>query len=171
MIRKKQLGAFLGPVSGKHELTNDLRNRRGVPTAAIKGVAIICLFLVSALQAWSTKAGTRAQILTTAFKVMAIVVVFVAGLVYLGLGKVASSFSFEGSTHNATGYALALFSALWVSKFCASLASFRLTCCRMLSGLRWIRSSKLCRSRLPTWCTTKNDQHFPRNDCCPFLAR
>ena len=89
--------------------------RRGVPTAAIKGVAITSLLLVSALQAWSTKAGTRAQIATTAFKVIAIVAVFVAGLVYLGLGRIASSFSFEGSTHNATGYALALFSALWVS--------------------------------------------------------
>lgn len=88
---------------------------RGVPTAAIKGVAITSLLLVSGLQAWSTKAGTRAQIATTAFKVIAIVAVFVAGLVYLGLGKIASSFSFEGSTHNATGYALALFSALWVS--------------------------------------------------------
>lgn len=93
--------------------------RRGVPTAAIKGVAITSLLLVSALQAWSTKAGTRAQIATTAFKVIAIVAVFVAGLVYLGLGKIASSFTFEGSTHNATGYALALFSALWVSPLSA----------------------------------------------------
>ncbi|GAA5879546.1 hypothetical protein JCM16303_003247 [Sporobolomyces ruberrimus] len=86
---------------------------RGVPTAAIKGVAIICLLLVSSLQAWSTKAGTRMQVVTTAFKVLAIFVIFVAGIVWLCLGRIASRFSFEGSTHQPTGYALALFSALW----------------------------------------------------------
>ncbi|GAA6059737.1 hypothetical protein JCM10212_001945 [Sporobolomyces blumeae] len=85
---------------------------RGVPTLAIKGVAIICLVLVSALQAWSTKAGTRAQIVVTAFKVIAIVVIFIGGIVWLGLGRVASDFAFDGEP-SATGLALALFSALW----------------------------------------------------------
>ncbi|GAA5866191.1 hypothetical protein JCM1840_005106 [Sporobolomyces johnsonii] len=86
---------------------------RGVPTIAIKAVAIIGLLLISALQAWSTKAGTRAQLVVTVFKVLAIVLVFVGGLVYLGLGRVASNFSFDGSSKSPTGYALALFSALW----------------------------------------------------------
>ncbi|GAA5905358.1 uncharacterized protein JCM6883_006372 [Sporobolomyces salmoneus] len=86
---------------------------RGVPTAAIKGTALICLLFVSSLQAWSTKAGTRMQVYTTAFKVLAIVVIFVAGIVWLCLGRIASNFSFEGSTQQPTGYALALFSALW----------------------------------------------------------
>ncbi|GAA5994340.1 hypothetical protein JCM5350_006551, partial [Sporobolomyces pararoseus] len=86
---------------------------RGVPTAAIKGVAIICLLIVSSLQAWSTKAGKSAQVVTTLFKVVAIFVIFIAGVVWLLIGKIASSFSFEGSTHQPTGYALALFSALW----------------------------------------------------------
>lgn len=56
------------------------------------------------------------QVYTTAFKVLAIVVIFVAGIAWLCLGRIASSFSFEGSTHQPTGYALALFSALWVSR-------------------------------------------------------
>ncbi|GAA6013004.1 hypothetical protein JCM11491_000934 [Sporobolomyces phaffii] len=86
---------------------------RAIPTAAVKGVALVCLLLVSTLHAWSTKAGTRMQIVTTVFKVLAIFVIFVAGLVWLCLGRTASSFSFEGSTHQPTGYALALFSALW----------------------------------------------------------
>ena len=115
MIPNKQPGEQTLDSSRLVKSANFRTYCRGVPTAAIKGVAITSLLLVSALQAWSTKAGTRAQIATTAFKVIAIVAVFVAGLVYLGLGRIASSFSFEGSTHNATGYALALFSALWVS--------------------------------------------------------
>ena len=46
-------------------------------------------------------------------KVFAIVLVFIGGLVWLGMGRAASSFSFAGSSTQATGYALALFSALW----------------------------------------------------------
>jgi amino acid transporter len=76
-------------------------------------VAFLCLCLVSSLQAWSTKAGKSAQVVTTLFKVIAIFVIFIAGIVWLCLGRIASSFSFEGSTHQPTGYALALFSALW----------------------------------------------------------
>ncbi|GAA5932155.1 uncharacterized protein JCM15063_001137 [Sporobolomyces koalae] len=87
---------------------------RGVPTWAIKLVAIFCVLFVSTLQAWSTKLGTRMQVVTTSFKVIAICFIFGAGIVWLGLGRVASSFSFEGATAgNPTGWALALFSALW----------------------------------------------------------
>ncbi|KAL8286510.1 hypothetical protein RQP46_004527 [Phenoliferia psychrophenolica] len=102
---------------------------RGVPTLAIKLTGIIAICLVSAMQAWSSKAGTRAQLVLTVFKVGALVLVFVGGLVFLGLGKAASDFSFGGSSTQPAGYALALFSALWtfdgwdqcnyVSKDCA----------------------------------------------------
>ncbi|SCZ98873.1 BZ3500_MvSof-1268-A1-R1_Chr3-1g05677 [Microbotryum saponariae] len=86
---------------------------RGVPTIAIKLVGILALFLLSCMQAWSTRAGTRAQLVLTVFKVFALVLVFIGGLVVLGLGRAASSFSFEGSSDKPAGYALALFSALW----------------------------------------------------------
>lgn len=35
------------------------------------------------------------------------------GLVFLGFGRAASSFTFEGTVSSPAGYALALFSALW----------------------------------------------------------
>lgn len=85
---------------------------RGVPDVAIKLTGILALVLVSALQAWSSKAGTRAGIVLTVFKVFAIVLVFIGGLVFLGLGRAASDFSFAGSSTQPAGYALALFSAL-----------------------------------------------------------
>ncbi|KAM0754974.1 amino acid transporter [Meredithblackwellia eburnea MCA 4105] len=86
---------------------------RGVPTFAIKLTAIVSLVLISGMQMWSSKAGTRAQLVLTVFKVLAIVLVFVGGLVFLGLGKQASVFGFAGSAQRPEGYALALFSALW----------------------------------------------------------
>lgn len=86
---------------------------RGVPTLAIKATGIVALSLVSAMQAWSSKAGTRAQLILTVFKVFALILVFVGGLVFLGLGRAASDFSFEGTSKAPAGYALALFSALW----------------------------------------------------------
>lgn len=46
-------------------------------------------------------------------QVFALVLVFVGGLVFLGLGRAASSFTFNGTTNSPAGYALALFSALW----------------------------------------------------------
>ncbi|GAA5947337.1 hypothetical protein JCM3775_005369 [Rhodotorula graminis] len=87
---------------------------RGIPTVAIKLVAIACLCSISGVHMWSTKAGTRAQLVVTVFKVLALVLVFIGGLVYLGLGShPASDFTFAGSSDKPAGYALALFSALW----------------------------------------------------------
>ncbi|TNY18522.1 amino acid/polyamine transporter I, partial [Rhodotorula diobovata] len=87
---------------------------RGIPTIALKLVAIACLWTISGVHMASTKAGTRAQLVVTIFKVLALLLVFVGGLVYLGLGsRPASDFSFHGSSEKPAGYALALFSALW----------------------------------------------------------
>ncbi|KAK4331365.1 High-affinity methionine permease [Rhodotorula toruloides] len=86
---------------------------RTIPTVAIKLVAIAGLFLISAVHAWSTKAGTRTQLVVTVFKVLALLLVFIGGIVYLITSKPASDFSFHGSSHKPAGYALALFSALW----------------------------------------------------------
>jgi amino acid transporter len=86
---------------------------RSIPTLAIKGVAILGLLSIAGLQAWSTKAGTRAQLVVTVFKVLALVLVFIGGVVFLALGRAASDFSFHGSSSAPSGYALALFSALW----------------------------------------------------------
>lgn len=49
----------------------------------------------------------------TVFKVLALLLVFIGGIVYLITAKPASDFSFSGSSHKPAGYALALFSALW----------------------------------------------------------
>ncbi|GAA5855926.1 hypothetical protein JCM8547_000418 [Rhodosporidiobolus lusitaniae] len=86
---------------------------RSIPTFAIKLVAIAGLLSIAGLQAWSTKAGTRTQLVVTVFKVLALVLVFIGGIVFLALGRAASDFSFEGSSSTPSGYALALFSALW----------------------------------------------------------
>ncbi|GAA5910297.1 hypothetical protein JCM8208_003500 [Rhodotorula glutinis] len=86
---------------------------RGIPTVAIKLVAIACLCTISGVHMWSTKAGTRAQLVVTVFKVLALVLVFVGGLVYIFLSHPASDFTFAGSSDKPAGYALALFSALW----------------------------------------------------------
>ncbi|BGP38489.1 hypothetical protein JCM10450v2_002437 [Rhodotorula kratochvilovae] len=87
---------------------------RGIPTFAIKLVAIGCICLISGVHMWSTKAGTRAQLVVTVFKVLALILVFIGGLVYLGIGSnAASDFTFHGSSDKPAGYALALFSALW----------------------------------------------------------
>lgn len=42
---------------------------RGVPTVAIKLTGVLALVLISVMQAWSSKAGTRAQLVLTVFKV------------------------------------------------------------------------------------------------------
>ncbi|GAA6018396.1 hypothetical protein JCM8202_001361 [Rhodotorula sphaerocarpa] len=86
---------------------------RGIPTYAVKLVAIAGLFVISAIHAWSTKAGKRTQVIVTAFKVLALLLVFVGGVVHIILSKPASDFSFADSSDRPAGYALALFSALW----------------------------------------------------------
>jgi amino acid transporter len=78
-----------------------------------RATGLLAIALLGALHGWSTKAGTRAQVVLTVFKVFALVVVFVGGLVFLGLGKRANEFSFAESSSHPEGYALALFSALW----------------------------------------------------------
>ncbi|KAM0788428.1 hypothetical protein ACM66B_001564 [Microbotryomycetes sp. NB124-2] len=86
---------------------------RDVPALAIKAVGIAALLVVSLIQAWSARAGTRAQLVLTVFKVFALVLVFVGGVVYLALGRAASYFSFDGTSDAPSAYALAVFSALW----------------------------------------------------------
>ncbi|KAK4058443.1 hypothetical protein OIO90_000602 [Microbotryomycetes sp. JL221] len=86
---------------------------RDVPAVAIKLTGIVALVAVSAIQAWSAKAGTRAQLVLTVFKVFALVLVIVNGIVFLGLGRAASTFSFQDTSSAPASYALALFSALW----------------------------------------------------------
>ncbi|KAK4051809.1 hypothetical protein OIV83_002514 [Microbotryomycetes sp. JL201] len=86
---------------------------RDVPSLAIKATGIAALTVVSLVQAWSAKAGTRAQLVLTVFKVFALVLVFIGGIVFLALGRAASDFSFGGTSSEPAGYALALFSALW----------------------------------------------------------
>ncbi|KWU44069.1 amino acid transporter, partial [Rhodotorula sp. JG-1b] len=86
---------------------------REIPTYAVKLVAIAGLFMISALHAWSTKAGKRTQVIVTVFKVLALVLVFIGGLTHIIISKPASDFSFAESSSKPAGYALALFSALW----------------------------------------------------------
>ncbi|GAA5976531.1 hypothetical protein JCM10908_005533 [Rhodotorula pacifica] len=86
---------------------------RDIPTYAVKLVAIAGLLVISALHAWSTKAGKQTQVVVTIFKVFALVLVFVGGLTHIIIAKPASDFSFAESSSKPAGYALALFSALW----------------------------------------------------------
>ncbi|GAA93618.1 uncharacterized protein L969DRAFT_14026 [Mixia osmundae IAM 14324] len=87
-----------------------------VPVLAIKGVAIASVAGVSLLNALSTHIGTRAQIVLTSSKLLALVAIAVMGFVQLGLGRQSPSLQqdiFRGSSHSPGKYALALYSSLW----------------------------------------------------------
>ncbi|KAI5479666.1 solute carrier family 7 (L-type amino acid transporter) [Pseudohyphozyma bogoriensis] len=108
------LGEFMSRIFYHTAFSSDpSKAAHAVPIAIVKLTGFVALALISGVHCWSAKAGTRTQMVLTIFKVLAIILVFIGGLVYLGLGKAASDFSFKDSSSYPAGYALALFSALW----------------------------------------------------------
>lgn len=90
-----------------------------IPAYLPKLIAIICVFLVSAINALSVKAGIRAQDILTILKLLAAAVIAIVGLVILGRDGSRGSHSFDGDLFSGYDqvsfgqYTLALYSGLW----------------------------------------------------------
>ena len=97
------------------------------PLWADKLVAVLCVWVVAALNAMGSKWGTLVNNVFTMLKLLALAAVAVIGIVVLGIvfidaeliiamGRGEGNFSqnwFEGSSKNLGEYALALYSGLW----------------------------------------------------------
>lgn len=87
--------------------------QHAIPKLAIKLVSLLSFTVVFALQAISPRLGISIQLVLTLFKIAALLLVFVGGVVQLGVkGHAAMPFNFE-SSRPVAGYALALFAASW----------------------------------------------------------
>ncbi|EPQ26381.1 uncharacterized protein PFL1_06029 [Pseudozyma flocculosa PF-1] len=93
-----------------------------IPGWSVKLIACLIALVVTLLNAFSSKLGTRTQIATTSVKLIALAAVPILAIVQAARGKVSTSsahaFSsiphlFEGSSTNPSAYALALYSGLW----------------------------------------------------------
>ena len=86
------------------------------PLWADKLVAILCIWVVTGLNAMGTKWGTIVNNIFTLIKLTALAAVAIIGIVVLATGNGAGNFRhnwFEGSSTNLGNYALALYSGLW----------------------------------------------------------
>lgn len=87
-----------------------------IPDWAIKVTACVAMILVSTLCAISSKLGTGAAVVFTTVKVAVLLAISIMGLVKLGQGQMSPALReplFEGTTHNPSSFALALYSGLW----------------------------------------------------------
>lgn len=94
----------------------------GVPEWSVKFVACIIVILVSAINAFSARLGTRTQVTTTVVKLIALVAVPILAIVFATRGNMPEAsrraFSslgniFANSSTSPSSYALALYSGLW----------------------------------------------------------
>lgn len=94
----------------------------GIPQWSIKLIACLVIILISAVNAFSAKLGTRLQVGTTLVKLVALIAVPILAIVFAATGKMPiesktafSSFSnlFANSSTSPSAYALALYSGLW----------------------------------------------------------
>ncbi|KZP19453.1 L-methionine transporter [Athelia psychrophila] len=87
-----------------------------VPQWAIKLTAVLAVYVVTALCAFSRNTGARAAIAFTTVKVLALISIVIIGVVQLARGKTSTSLTepiFEDSSTSPSSYALALYSGLW----------------------------------------------------------
>ncbi|KZV90230.1 hypothetical protein EXIGLDRAFT_740819 [Exidia glandulosa HHB12029] len=87
-----------------------------IPAWAIKLTACAAILIVTALCAASSRLGTSAMVVFTTVKIAALLAITVLGLVKLLQGHESPALReplFEGTTHNPSSFALALYSALW----------------------------------------------------------
>ncbi|CAO3685773.1 unnamed protein product [Umbelopsis ramanniana] len=90
-----------------------------IPPYLPKLIAMLCVVLVSVINALSVKAGIRAQDILTVLKVLAATVIAIVGLVILARDGSRGSHSFDGDLfagYNEVSfgqYTLALYSGLW----------------------------------------------------------
>ncbi|XP_066290788.1 Y+L amino acid transporter 2-like [Branchiostoma lanceolatum] len=84
------------------------------PNAAVRLLATVCVAIITFVNCAYVRWGTRVQDLFTYAKLVALVVIIITGLVHMGYGEVAPfQNSFEGTTANVGGIALALYSGLF----------------------------------------------------------
>ncbi|CAG8519979.1 11247_t:CDS:2 [Scutellospora calospora] len=81
-----------------------------------KIVAIICVIVISLINAYSVRLATRTQDLFTALKLITLIIIAIIGFVVLGRGGMTKNFDgdlFAGSSSRMSDYALAFYSGLW----------------------------------------------------------
>ncbi|KAH9856967.1 amino acid transporter [Lenzites betulinus] len=87
-----------------------------IPEWATKVTAVAAVVIVSAICVATPTLGTRAAVVFTTVKIIALVSITVLGLVQLARGRASTSFTeplFEHSSTSPSAYALALYSGLW----------------------------------------------------------
>ncbi|KAI0331152.1 amino acid transporter [Cubamyces sp. BRFM 1775] len=87
-----------------------------IPQWATKLTAVAAVVVVSIICVATPTLGTRAAIVFTTVKIVALISITVLGLVQLARGRASTSFTeplFEHSSTSPSAYALALYSGLW----------------------------------------------------------
>ncbi|XP_065934469.1 b(0,+)-type amino acid transporter 1 isoform X3 [Magallana gigas] len=82
-----------------------------IPKKMIAALAILTLAIVNSLD---TTLAASVQVFFTGAKLIALVIIVIGGLIWLGKGEVATlQKGFEGSTSSPSGMALAFYDAMW----------------------------------------------------------
>ncbi|KAK3086066.1 hypothetical protein FSP39_012937 [Pinctada imbricata] len=90
----------------------------GYPQVPPKIIAATAMITLAIINCWDTKLAAQIQVLFTAAKLIALIIIIVGGLVWLGQGDNLCNVStlqkgFEGTTSSPSGVALAFYDALW----------------------------------------------------------
>ncbi|PCH38054.1 L-methionine transporter [Wolfiporia cocos MD-104 SS10] len=87
-----------------------------IPQWAIKLTAVAAVLVVSIICVATPTLGTRAAVVFTTVKIVALISITILGLVQLARGRASTSLTeslFAGSSTSPSSYALALYSGLW----------------------------------------------------------
>lgn len=87
-----------------------------IPQWAIKLTAVFAVLIVSVICVATPTLGTRAAVVFTTVKIIALLSITILGLIQLARGKASESLTtslFAGSSTSPSSYALALYSGLW----------------------------------------------------------
>ncbi|XP_062609613.1 b(0,+)-type amino acid transporter 1-like [Saccostrea cucullata] len=86
----------------------------GEPQIPKKIVAALAMITLAIVNCWDTKLAASVQVFFTAAKLIALFIIVIGGLVWLGKGEVETlQTGFEGSTNSPSAVALAFYDALW----------------------------------------------------------
>ncbi|XP_048742291.1 b(0,+)-type amino acid transporter 1-like isoform X2 [Ostrea edulis] len=86
----------------------------GEPQIPKKIVAALAMITLAVVNSWDTKLAASVQVFFTGAKLIALVIIVIGGLVWLGKGEVETiQKGFEGTTNSPSSVALAFYDALW----------------------------------------------------------
>ncbi|XP_076111587.1 b(0,+)-type amino acid transporter 1-like isoform X1 [Mytilus galloprovincialis] len=86
----------------------------GIPDVPLKIIAATIIVTLTIINCYDTRAGASVQVIFTAAKLIALVIIVIGGLVKLGQGHTATmKTGFDGTVGSASGVALAFYDALW----------------------------------------------------------